>query len=144
MNRYNEKPFIGLISAGQMNDVCTVPPAAGEAQEIFWMRSYYHDVRPNVELPAGCAWNPLPHKHVGNAQPVDVLWPSGKVILDPLKENMIEASRVVMLGTGWWTWQAGPFTCALTENSKFAALGGWIIHDGRAIGYEGWCGPQCV
>jgi hypothetical protein len=136
MNRYNQKPFIGLISAGQMNDVCAVPPAASETLEIFWMRSYHHNVGTHVKLPAGRARNPLPHKHVGNAKSLDVLRPSGNVILQPLKENTIETSRVVMPGAGWWTRQAGPFITTLTENSKFAALAGWIIHNRRAIGMK--------
>src|SRR3982074_3826513 len=37
-----------------------------------------------------------------------------------------------------------PFTTALPENSKFAALAGRIIHNSRAVRYELWCGPQCV
>jgi hypothetical protein len=41
----------------------------------------------------------LTHIHVGNAKPLDVLRPSGKVILHPLKENTIETSRVVMLAS---------------------------------------------
>jgi hypothetical protein len=144
MNWYYQKPFIGLIGAGQMCDICAVPPAAGETPEIFWVRSYHHNVGSYMKLPAGRARNPLTHKHVGNAKSLDVLRPSGKVILHPLKENTIEASRVVMLGAGWWTWQASPFSGALTENSKFAALAGWIIRNSRAVGYEVWCGPQCV
>ena len=103
MNRYDQKPFIDLIGAGQMYDVRAVPPAAGETLEIFWMRSYQHSVGSHMKLPAGRARNPLPHKHVGNAKSLDVLRPSGKVILHPLKENSIETSRVVMLGAGWWT-----------------------------------------
>jgi hypothetical protein len=39
MNWYNQKPFIGLIGAGQMYDVCAVPSAAGEPLELVWMRS---------------------------------------------------------------------------------------------------------
>ena len=35
-------------------------------------------------------------------------------------------------------------TGPLTENSKFAALAGWIIHDSRAASYEVWSGPQGV
>src|ERR1700680_2022900 len=103
MNRYNQKPFIGLVGAGQMNDICAVPPAASETLEFVWMRSYHHNVGSHVKLPAGRARNPLPHKHVGNAKSLDVLWPSGKVILHPLKENTIETSRVVMFGAGWRT-----------------------------------------
>src|SRR5579864_5061942 len=127
-----------------MNDVGAVPTAAGETLEIFWMRSYHHNVGSHVKLPAGRARNPLTHIHVGNAKPVDVLRSSGNTVRHPLKENTIETSRVVMLGTGWRTRQAGPFTRAPTENSKFAALAGRIIHDRCAVGYELWCGPQCV
>jgi hypothetical protein len=86
-----------------MYDVRAVPPAAGETPEIFWMRSYHHNVGSHVKLPAGRARNPLPHKHVGNAKSLDVLRPSGKVILHPLKENTIETSRGVVLGAGWRT-----------------------------------------
>jgi hypothetical protein len=86
-----------------MYDVRAVPPAAGETLEIFWMRSYHHNVGSHVKLPAGRARNPLPHKHVGNAKSLDVLRPSGKVILHPLKENTIETSRGVVLGAGWRT-----------------------------------------
>jgi hypothetical protein len=39
VNWYNQKPFIGLIGAGQMYDVCAILPAAGETLEIFWMGS---------------------------------------------------------------------------------------------------------
>jgi hypothetical protein len=39
LNWYNQKPFVVLIWAGQMNDVCTVPPTAGETLEVFWMGS---------------------------------------------------------------------------------------------------------
>src|SRR5258708_3191017 len=63
-SRYNQKPFIGLIGAGQMYDVCAVPPAAGETLEIFWMRRYHHNVGSHVKLPAGRARNPLTHIHV--------------------------------------------------------------------------------
>ena len=86
-----------------MDDVWGVLAATGETLEIFWMRSYHHNVWPHVKLPAGRARNPLPHKHVGNAKSLDVLRPSGKVILHPLKENTIETSRVVVLGARWWT-----------------------------------------
>src|ERR1700680_2505185 len=68
MNRYNQKPFIGLIGAGQMNDVCAVPTAASETLEFLLMRSYHHNVGSHVKLPAGPARNPLPHKHVGKAK----------------------------------------------------------------------------
>ena len=123
-----------------MNDVCAVLAAAGETLEIFWMRGYQHNVGSHVKHPAGRARNPLPHKHVGNAKSLSVLRPSGKAIFQPLKEDLIETSRVIVLGAGRWARQAGPFTGPLTENSKLATFGGWIIHDGRAIGYEVWCG----
>jgi hypothetical protein len=67
MDWYSQKPLIGLIGAGQMNDVCAVPPAFGETLEIFWMRSYHHNVWSHVKHPAGRARNPLTHKHVRNA-----------------------------------------------------------------------------
>jgi hypothetical protein len=103
MNWYDQKPFIGLIGAGQMYDVRAVPSAARKSLEVLLMRSYHHDVGSYVELPTGRARNPLAHIHVGNTESLDVLRPSGKVILQPLKENAIEASRVVMLGAGWRT-----------------------------------------
>ena len=103
MNRYDQKPFIGLISSRQMNDVRAVPPSAGETLKILWMRSYQHNVGSNVKLAADRARDPLPHKHVGDSESLDMLWPSGKVILHPLKENTIETSGVVMLGAGWGT-----------------------------------------
>jgi hypothetical protein len=52
----------------------------------------------HMKLPAGRARHPLTHIHAGNAKSIDVLRPSGKAILYPLKENSIETSRVVMLG----------------------------------------------
>jgi hypothetical protein len=73
-----------------------------------------------------------------------VLRPSGKNILHKLKEDFIKASRVVMLGAGWWTWQASPFTTTLAENPPVIALAGRIIHDSRAGGYEFGCGPEGV
>src|ERR1700674_4211478 len=127
-----------------MDDVCAIPPAAGETLEVARMRSYHHNVGSHVKLPAGRARNPLTHVHVGNAKSIDVLRPSGKAILQPLKKSSIEASGVVMLGAGRWTWQASPFIGTLTENSKFAALACRIIHDSRVVGYEVWSGPQCV
>ena len=33
----HQKPFIGLIGAGQMADVFAVPAAAGETLQVFWM-----------------------------------------------------------------------------------------------------------
>src|SRR4029077_12071667 len=144
LNLYNQKPFIGLVRAGQMYDVRAVPPTASETLQIFWMRSQHHYVGSHMKLPAGRARHPLTHIHVGNAKSVDVLRPSGKAILYPLKENSIETSRVVMLGAGWWSRHAGPFTRTLTENSKFAALAGRMIHNSRAVGYEVRCGPQRV
>src|SRR3984957_18013524 len=127
-----------------MDDVGAIPPAVGETLEVVWMRSYHHNVGSHVKLPAGRARNPLTHVHVRNAKSIDVLRPSGKAILQPLKKNSIETSWVVMLGAGRWTRQASPFTGTLMENSKFAALAGGIIHDSRAVGYEVWSGPQCV
>ncbi len=105
MNGYNQEPFIGLIGAGQMYDVSAVPPAPGETLEFVWMRSYHHNVRSHVKLPARRARNPLTHIHVGDAKSIDVLRLSGKTILHPLKENSIETSWVVMPGAGWWTRQ---------------------------------------
>src|SRR5580700_10962991 len=122
VNWYNQKPFIGLVRAGQMYDVCAVPPTASETLQIFWMRSQHHNVGSHMKLPAGRARHPLTHIHVGNATSIDVLRPSGKAILYPLKENSIETSGVVMLRARRWTRHAGPFTCTLTENAKFAAL----------------------
>jgi hypothetical protein len=49
-----------------------------------------------------------------------------------------------MLGAGWRTRKARPFSSALTENPKFAALAGRMIHDSRTVGYKARCGPQCV
>ncbi len=69
------------------------------------MRSYHHNVRSHVKLPARRARNPLTHIHVGDAKSIDVLRLSGKTILHPLKENSIETSWVVMPGAGWWTRQ---------------------------------------
>src|ERR1700758_4938616 len=65
-------------------------------------------------------------------------------ILYKLKEHLIEACRVVMLGAGCRTRQASPFSTALTEDAKFAALVRRRVHDSRAMGYELWGGPQCV
>jgi hypothetical protein len=103
LNWYNQEPFIGLIGAGQMDDVCAVPPSASETPQIFRMGSYHHNMGSHMKLPAGRTWHPLTHIHVGNAESIDVLRSSGKAILYPLKENCIETSRVVMLGAGWWT-----------------------------------------
>ena len=144
VNWYNQKPFIGLIRPGQMYDVRAVPPTPSETLQIFWMRSQHHNVGSDMKLPAGRARHPLTHIHVGNAKSIDVLRSAFQAILYPLKENSIETSRVVMLGTGWRTRQAGPIIRALTENSKFATLAGRIIHDRCAVGYELWCGPQSV
>src|SRR5258708_39101614 len=54
-NRYNQKPFIGLIGAGQIYDVCAVPPAAGESLGTFWRRRYHHTVWSHSKLPDGGA-----------------------------------------------------------------------------------------
>jgi hypothetical protein len=51
MDRYNQKPFIGLIGTGQMYDVCAVPPATCETLEIVWMRSYHHNLESYIKLP---------------------------------------------------------------------------------------------
>ena len=51
MNRYNQKPLIRLISAGQMNDVCAIPTAASETLEFLLMRSYHHNVGSHVNSP---------------------------------------------------------------------------------------------
>jgi hypothetical protein len=120
VNWYNQEPFIGLVRAGQMYDVCAVPPTARETLQIFWMRSQHHNVGSHMKLAAGRARHPLTHIHVGNTKPIDVLRQSGKAILYPLKENSIETSRVVMLRAGWWTRHAGPFTRTLTENKEQA------------------------
>jgi hypothetical protein len=93
----------GLLDSGQLYDVCTPLPVVVETLEILGMRSYQHDVGSHAELPAGCARNRVTRKHVCNANSLDVLWPSGEDILDKLKENSIETSWVVMLGTGWRT-----------------------------------------
>src|SRR5580704_12861253 len=85
LNWYYQKPFIGLIGAGQMYDVRAVPSTASETQQIFRMRSYHHNVGSHVKLPAGRARNPLTHIHVGNSKSIDVLRPPGKTILHPLK-----------------------------------------------------------
>ncbi len=41
---------------------------------------------------AGPVRNPRTHIHVGNAKPLDVLRPSSKAVVQPLKENFIETS----------------------------------------------------
>src|SRR5580692_2148175 len=96
--------LISLVRAGQMYDVCAVPPTASETLQIFWMRSQHHNVGSHMKLPAGRAWHPLTHIHIGNTESIDVLWPALQAILYPLKENSIETSRIVMLRSGWWTW----------------------------------------
>src|SRR5713101_8128013 len=88
MNRYNQKPLIGLISAGQMYDVCAVPPAAGETLELVWMRSYHHNVGAYVKLLAGRARNPVTRIHVGNAKSIDVLRPSSKAITSATERKL--------------------------------------------------------
>jgi hypothetical protein len=103
MNWYNQKPLTGVIGAGQMYDVCAVPPAAGETLEFVWMRRYHHYVGSYAKFLAVRARNRVTRIHVCNAKSIDVLRPSGKDILHKLKENSIETSRVVMLGAGWWT-----------------------------------------
>jgi len=101
--RQNEKPLTGLISPGQMYDVCAVPPEVRETLEILWMRSYQHNVGSHAKLPTGSARNRVTRIHVCNAKSIDVRRPSGKVILHELKENLIKTSRVVMLFAGRWT-----------------------------------------
>src|ERR1700722_581084 len=100
------------------------------------MRSYQHDVGSHAKRLAGRARNRVTRKHVCNANFLGVLRPSSEDILDKLKENAIETSRVVMRGTGWWTREASPIIGALTENSPFAALAGRIIRNRRAVCYE--------
>ena len=75
----------------------------GETLEILWVRRYQHDVGSHAKRPAGRAWNRVTRKHVCNANSLGVLRPSGEDILYKLKEDLIETSRVVMLGSGWWT-----------------------------------------
>jgi hypothetical protein len=74
VNGYDEKPLTGVIGTGQMDGVCAVPPAAGETRI-----------------------------HVGDTESIDVRRPPGKNIGYELKENPIETSRIVMLGSGRWT-----------------------------------------
>ena len=50
----HHKPFIGLIGAGQMADVCAVPAAAGETLEVFWMTLQMHLNRASTVLPSSC------------------------------------------------------------------------------------------
>jgi hypothetical protein len=47
------------------------------------MRTHHHNVGANMKYPAGRARNPLAHKHVGNAESLDVLRTSGKIIPHP-------------------------------------------------------------
>src|SRR5580704_1925173 len=112
------------------------------------MRSDHHNMRAHVKFLFRRLAGPVRNKgariHVGNAKSIDVLRPASKAVRRPLKKHFVEASRLVMGGARWWTWQARPFTTTLTENSKFAALFGRPIQDSRVVGYEGWSGPQCV
>src|SRR5580704_2045752 len=136
-----------MIVAGQMRHICAVLPIATEALQFLRMRSDDHDVRAHMKLLfrfAGPVRNPGARIHVGNAKSLDVLRPFGKAVCRPLKENFIEASRLVMRGTRWRAGQASPFTTTLAENSKFASLFGRPIQDSRVVGYEGRSGPQCV
>jgi hypothetical protein len=103
LNRYDQKPLAGLIGPRQMDDVCAVPPAAGESLQLICVRSNDHDVRAHAKLLAGRARNRVTRIHVGNAKSIDVLRPPGKNILHKLKEDFVETSRVVMLGARWWT-----------------------------------------
>jgi hypothetical protein len=86
-----------------MYNVCAVPPIAGETLEILRMRRYQHNVGAHAKLPACSAGNGVTRIHVRNAKSLDVLRSSRKDILYKLKENLVETSRVVMLGSGWWT-----------------------------------------
>src|SRR5580704_18889901 len=136
-----------MIVAGQMRHICAVLPIAAEALQFLRMRSDDHDVRAHMKFFfrfAGPVRNPGTCIHVGNAKSLDVLRPSGKPVRRPLKENFIEASRLVMRGARWRAGQASPFTTTLAENSKFAALFGRPIQDSRVVGYEGRSGPQRV
>jgi hypothetical protein len=86
-----------------MYGVRAVPPVAGETLQILRMRRYQHDVGAHAKLPACRAGNCVTRIHVRNAKSLDVLRPSRKDILYELKEHLVETSRVVMLGAGWWT-----------------------------------------
>src|SRR5579863_1058564 len=112
------------------------------------MRSDDHDMRAHVKLLfRRLAWPvryPGARVHVGNAKSIDVLRSASKAVGSPLKEHFIKASRLVMRGARRWTWQASPFTPALTENPEFAALLGRPIQDSRVVSYEVRSGPQCV
>jgi hypothetical protein len=103
MKWYNQKRLTGVIDAGHMYDVCAVPPSAGKTLEFVWMRRYHHYVGSHPERLAGGARNGVTRIHVGDAEPIDTLRPSGNYTLYKLKENTIETSRVVMLGAGRWT-----------------------------------------
>src|SRR5580704_8302333 len=130
-----------------MRHVRAVLPIAAETLQFLRMRSDDHTVRAHVKFLfrlTGRVRNSGTRIHLGNAKSLDVLRPSRKAVCRPLKENFIEASGLVMRGAGWWTRQASPFTPTLTENSKFAALLGRPIQDGRVVGFEVWSGPQCV
>jgi hypothetical protein len=103
LKRYYQEPLAGLIGPGQMDDICAVPPAAGETLQLICVWSNDHDVRAHAKLPAGRAGDRVACVHVGNAKSFDVLRPPGKNIRHKLKEHFIEASWVVMLGAWRWT-----------------------------------------
>jgi hypothetical protein len=144
LNRYYQKPLAGPFGPGQMDGVCAVPPAVGETLQLIWVRTDDHNVRAHTKGLAGCAWNRMTRIHVGNAKSLDVLRPSGENILHKLKEDFVETSWIVMLGAGWWTRHASPFTTALAEHAPLVALADRMIHDSRTGGYEVWRRPQCV
>jgi hypothetical protein len=144
LNWYHQEPLPGLIGSRQMDGVGAVPPAVGETLQLIWVRTDDHNVRAHTKGLAGCAWNRVTRVHVGNAKSLDVLRPSGENILHKLKEDFVETSWIVMLGAGWWTRHASPFTTALAEHAPLVALADRMIHDSRTGGYEiGRC-PQCV
>jgi hypothetical protein len=67
------------------------------------MRGYNHYVGSHAERLAARARNCVTRIHVGDAESIDVLRPSGENIFYKLEEDFVETSRVVMLGAGWWT-----------------------------------------
>ena len=90
------------------------------------MRSNEHDMWAYVKLLfrglARPVRNPGARVHVGDAKSIDVLRSASKAVRSPLKENLIEASRLVMRGARWRTRQASPFTTTLTENPELPAF----------------------
>ena len=93
-----------MIGAGQMRHVCAVPSIRAETLQIIWMRSDDHNVWAHMKFLfrrlAGHVRNPGARIHVGNAKSIDVLRPSSKAVRRPLKENLIEASGLVMATCG--------------------------------------------